>query len=265
VKAIPTTTSPNKAYWLRIRQPPLCAFANQPFALAAIYYDGAKTNARPLSLPQPEFLAPRLIDCANDPLGETEPFYAIQPPKPDVTVQIDIKSAINSSSNTLYEMNGSSFRANYNTPVLDLLHSGNSSYGPRSNVYEFGANESIRIIVQNHVPFAHPMHIHGQNMYVLDEGVGSWDGKTVIRPRNPQRRDTQILQPDGYIVIQLLSDNPGVWPFHCHFSWHVSQGLYVNIVQKKAEVMKQAEIPSIIEQTCRGKQALCSSSCTASC
>ena len=47
---------------------------------------------------------------------------------------------------------------------------------------------------------------------------------------NPQRRDVQLLQPDGYLVVQYDGDNPGVWPFHCHIAWHVSQGLYVNLL-----------------------------------
>ncbi|KAB8360960.1 hypothetical protein FH972_024692 [Carpinus fangiana] len=250
VKAKPSIKTSNNAYWLRVRQPPLCALASQPFALAAIYYNKAKTNSHPISSPHTSFLEPKLINCANDPLGLTEPLYAITPPEPNVTVKIDITTAVNETSNSLYEMNGSSFRGNYNEPVLRLLQVGDTNYGQQSNIYDFGTNESVRIVVQNHVPFTHPMHIHGQNMFVLDEGVGAWDGKTSIRPSNPQRRDTQILQPNGYIVIQLMNDNPGVWPFHCHFAWHVSQGLYVNIIQKKDKVKPQTEIPEIIKQTC---------------
>ena len=54
-------------------------------------------------------------------------------------------------------------------------------------------------------------------MFVLAEGMGSWDGN-LVNPQNPQRRDTQILQANGYMVVQLTADNPGVWPFHCHIA-----------------------------------------------
>lgn len=79
------------------------------------------------------------------------------------------------------------------------------------------------------------MHLHGHNFWVLAEGVGKWDGTTIVNKGNPQRRDPQILQPgtkDGpaYIVIEFQKDNPGVWPFHCHVAWHVSSGLYINIM-----------------------------------
>lgn len=66
-------------------------------------------------------------------------------------------------------------------------------------------------------------------MFVLSEGLGEWDG-SVEDANNPQRRDVQLLQPGGYMVVQIDAANPGVWPFHCHIAWHVSGGLYVNIL-----------------------------------
>lgn len=255
VTAKPQNETTNGAYWLRVRQPSLCALAGQPFGLAAIYYNGSDTDAQPLSLPQPDFLTPSLLDCANEALGTTEPFYPMTPAEPDTTVTIEISQIINETGHGLYAMNGQSFRANYNKPGLGAVQAGDGSFeaDPTQNVYNFGSNQTIRIIFENKVPFAHPMHIHGQNMYVLDEGTGSWDGKTVIRPENPQRRDTQILQPSGYLVVQLESTNPGVWPFHCHFAWHVSQGLYVNVVQKPEEVEAMADIPGVLAESCDGK------------
>ncbi len=95
---------------------------------------------------------------------------------------------------------------------------------------------SIRLVIRSLIPLAHPMHLHGHNFWVVAEGTGEWNG-TVTRPWNPQRRDTHILQgglptKDGvkYAVIDFLADNPGIWPFHCHVAWHVSDGLYLNIM-----------------------------------
>lgn len=122
------------------------------------------------------------------------------------------------------------------------------------------------------------MHMHGHNFWVVAEGTGVWDG-TVTRPKNPQRRDVQMLQPGsadtpGYIVIEFNADNPGVWPLHCHIAWHVSAGLYVNVMvnsspilctrfkgrektnmvastQERPDLITQQQIPSIMAQTCR--------------
>lgn len=242
------------AYWLRVRQPTLCALSLQPFALAAVYYNGINTDTKPLSLPNLDFITPTLINCGNDALTLTEPYYPIELDEPDTTITIQITQAVNETGYVHYEMNGQTFRANYNHPLLNLTYNGNISYpdDPQWNVYNFGDNETIRIIFENNVPFGHPMHVHGQNMYVVDEGVGAYDGSSAVRPTNPQRRDTQSLKPNGYLVAQLKADNPGVWPFHCHIAWHVGQGLYINVMQKPDQVT-QSEIPLVTAQSCDGE------------
>jgi FtsP/CotA-like multicopper oxidase with cupredoxin domain len=82
----------------------------------------------------------------------------------------------------------------------------------------------------------HPMHLHGHSFWVVAEGVGEWDG-VITRPENPQRRDTHIIDwgypspgKPSYVVIDFLADNPGVWPFHCHVAWHISDGLSMNVM-----------------------------------
>ncbi len=71
----------------------------------------------------------------------------------------------------------------------------------------------------------------------------------MINSANPQRRDVQLMQPDGYMVYQIDADNPGVWPFHCHIAWHVSGGLYINILEQPDQI-QSLDIPSSIPGTC---------------
>jgi hypothetical protein len=85
-------------------------------------------------------------------------------------------------------------------------------------------------------------------MFILAEGTGTWDGKTV-NPMNPQRRDVQIIRPNGYMVWQINADNPGVWPFHCHIAWHISSGLYSNIMERPLDLL-DLDIPSLMPETC---------------
>ena len=245
------------AYWLRVRQPVLCALSVQPFALAAVYYNGTDTQSRPKSLPNLDFITPTLINCGDAALAKTEPYYPIKLDPPETTVNIQITQTVNETGHTHYLMNGQTFRGNYNYPLLNLTYNGNTTYpdDPQWNVYNFGRNETIRFIFENNVPFGHPMHIHGQNMYIVDEGVGKYNGINAVRPTNPARRDTASLKPNGYLVAQLVSDNPGVWPFHCHIAWHVGQGLYINVMQKPDEVRQMNQIPGVVAQSCDGKSA----------
>lgn len=154
-------------------------------------------------------------------------------------------------------MNNSTFRADYNDPLLLEAKLGKRKFPSESNVYDFGGSKSIRLVVYNYAETGwHPMHLHGHNSYVLAQGTGIWDG-TVTNAANPQRRDVQLLPvaqsstEPGYIVLQIDADNPGVWPFHCHIAWHVSAGLYVNILERPASIKQDMQIPSIMAQTCR--------------
>ena len=139
-------------------------------------------------------------------------------------------------------------------PVFVLANRGQTSYSKEWNVYDFGFNSSVRVIIKNTIPAAHPMHLHGHNFNVLAEGVGQWDGK-VEHIRNTQRRDVQILQGGtaanpGYLVIQYNTDNPGVWPIHCHIAWHVSAGLYANLMEQPDKI-KRRRLPWSVMQTCK--------------
>lgn len=239
---------PNAAVWMRADISKPCSLANQYNALGAIYYEEADTDARPNSTATPY----DDTSCGNDPLDKTVPFYRFPATKdPAVTQTIDITLGKNSSGHTLWFMNDVSFRANYDHPLLILANKGNTSYpdDPQWNVYNFGTNSSVRIILRNNFFIPHPMHLHGHNFNVLAEGVGEWDGE-IKHIQNTQRRDTQQIQGNGYLVIQYNTDNPGVWPFHCHIAWHVSAGLYVNVMEQ-TEKIKQKKLPEDTMEVCK--------------
>ena len=226
-----------------------------PEAVAAIYYEKADTSAVPNT--NTTVPASEILKCANDDLSLTQPYYAITPTtRPTTSQNINITYQSNGTHN-LFFMNNSTFRANYNDPVLLDAKLGNNNYPADYNVYNFGSSQSVRLVVYNYAQTGvHPMHMHGHNMYVLSVGTGLWDGQ-VVNAKNPQRRDVQLLpqavdaNTPGYIVIQIDMDNPGVWPFHCHIAWHVSAGLYINILERPNDIKRDVSVPSIMAQTCR--------------
>ncbi|KAL9093271.1 MAG: hypothetical protein Q9165_004012 [Trypethelium subeluteriae] len=252
---VKATGQANGAYWMRstIGRDPSCG-DNQGVneAVAAIYYPSANKTAVPTTsstVTLPTF-------CSNDALTSTVPLYPIAAQEPTNTTDLTISAQINGSSVTLWYVNNSTFRDDYNDPVLLEAKLGNLTFAPERNVYNFGENKSVRFVVYNTFAFtSHPMHMHGHNFYVLATGYGTWNG-VVTNQNNPQRRDTQLLPPaqlDGtpaYIVVQFDLDNPGVWPFHCHIAWHISAGLYINIIERPADI-NETNIPSVMAQTCR--------------
>jgi FtsP/CotA-like multicopper oxidase with cupredoxin domain len=99
--------------------------------------------------------------------------------------------------------------------------------------------------------------LHGHNFQILATGYGTWDG-VITNPSNPTRRDVAMLERakqtskgiiPAYTVIQFFTDNPGLWPMHCHVAWHNSAGLFVNILTRPEDVQKEP-VPEVIEQTC---------------
>ncbi|KAK6840751.1 multicopper oxidase [Apiospora arundinis] len=76
-----------------------------------------------------------------------------------------------------------------------------------------------------------------------------WDG-TIVNPQNPQRRDVQLLLPGHYLVVQWNQDNPGVWPLHCHITWHASAGFLWMVLENPAAIQKDMAIPGVVAQTC---------------
>lgn len=91
---------------------------------------------------------------------------------------------------------------------------------------------------------------------MLAEGPGKWDGKTIINPHNPTRRDTHMQRRFGHLVIQFQTDNPGAWSYHCHIAWHASMGLNIAILEGGNELRSQnaygeyGQIRNVMQGTC---------------
>ncbi|KAJ5725494.1 uncharacterized protein N7483_006851 [Penicillium malachiteum] len=252
---VKATGSAKSSYWMRASIDIAClnATATYETVKAAIYYEDADTSAWPNSTSTATWES---NNCRNDPLDTTVPYYAQKPPSTVATTQtVEIDLGVNATGHYLFFVNNSTFRSNYNAPVLLLGRNGNFSIdNPDLNLYNFGSSTSIRFIVNNVYAMQHPIHLHGHNFWVLADGRGTWDG-TVTNPSNPQRRDTQILQPGStddpaYIVLEWRADNPGVWPLHCHMSYHVSAGLVLNVIERPDKI-KDLDIPASMAQTCR--------------
>ncbi|KAF2721326.1 multicopper oxidase [Polychaeton citri CBS 116435] len=226
-----------------------------PEAVAAIYYQKANTSAIPKTT---SLVASASMDyCGNDNLTTTVPYYPIRPQhRPGITHHINITYQSNGTNNLFY-MNNSTFRGDYNDPILLEAKIGKREFDPVYNVLECEKGESTRVVLYNYAQTgAHPMHMHGHNIFVLAEGYGEWDG-TVTNKHNPQRRDTQLLwnakdeNTPAYVVLQFTNDNPGAWPLHCHIAWHVSAGLYVTLLEEPALITSGLTLPSTSAQLCR--------------
>ncbi|KAK2033722.1 multicopper oxidase, partial [Colletotrichum zoysiae] len=246
VKANAANNNTRGSYWMRSNISS-CSMTNQPLGIAAVYYDQADQTLAPTST---AWDVPDPGNCVNDDLAITKPVMKLKPAAAAVNKTMEINVFRNASGIIQWSLDGVVFRGNFNQPTLLKYKKGDLAFDDDWNVDNFGNNGSIIVVVSNNSPVAHPMHLHGFNMYILHEGGGlTWDG-TITNPDNPQRRDVQQVRAGGHMVMQFDSnENPGVWPFHCHIAWHSSAGLFAQFLVQ-LEKVKQLNIPQKVTDTC---------------
>lgn len=141
-----------------------CSFDDgiSPEAVAAIYYENANTTSAPTTTSS--ITTDQLGDCGNDPLSNTTALCSITPdPDPPVSQNIDIVFGSNGTA-FVWFMNNSSFRGDYNSPVLQDVQQNNLTFPTEWNVYNFGSNSSVRLVIYNNFQFgAHPIHVGPPN------------------------------------------------------------------------------------------------------
>jgi len=74
--------------------------------------------------------------------------------------------------------------------------------------------DRVRVRIVNMSNLAHPMHLHGHDFKVIAK-----DGEPVP-PANQQWMNTLNVSPGETYDLAFISDNPGVWVFHCHELHH---------------------------------------------
>ncbi|KAI1102878.1 putative multicopper oxidase [Jackrogersella minutella] len=174
---------PTDSIWLRAYKPPNCSPGKEGsyLATAAIFFEDADRAEMPTS--QPGLNAYDKY-CGNDPLSKTVPVYPLTPGHPSVTEILPIELRPNGSSN-LWFMANRTFRVDYNAPQLMNARDGNVEFPHIQNVHNYGSNSSLRFIIENTGFHPHPVHVHGHNFWVLQEGRCG-DNETVFPDGQPE-------------------------------------------------------------------------------
>ncbi|MEW5756298.1 MAG: copper resistance system multicopper oxidase [Pseudomonadota bacterium] len=83
----------------------------------------------------------------------------------------------------------------------------------------FRRDERLRVILHNDTMMTHPMHLHG-----MWSELESPDGKFQAR------KHTINVQPAQRITFLVTADAPGHWAWHCHLLYHMSTGMFRQVV-----------------------------------
>ncbi|TXT04845.1 hypothetical protein VHUM_03928 [Vanrija humicola] len=140
-------------------------------------------------------------------------------------------SAINASTAA-----NTSFIANN---VGDQLNYVNPNYG----VFD--------LVVNSQDDGDHPFHMHGHTFFVMSQGDSHFYGdSSTLNTTNPMRRDTILIQSYGHVVLRMIMDNPGIWAFHCHITWHMEIGLLLTLTNLPSKIA-QFTLPDDLLANCK--------------
>lgn len=168
--------------------------------------------------------------------------------------------------------NDSSYRPNVRSPtlhrIIEGLQTSNESFSTSSasngvNALAFDTStelvvqtsgiRTIDLIIQNFDEGNHPMHLHGNKFWVLAQGHAYFPDydHLSLDLSNPIRRDTASVEGFGWMLIRFVSDNPGIWAFHCHMAWHSEAGLVMQFLNRP-EIMRDWILPEENLKLCDG-------------
>lgn len=79
--------------------------------------------------------------------------------------------------------------------------------------------ESVRVRLANPTMMEHPIHLHGQQFFVV-----AADGMT-LNPCARMEKNTVPVASGETWDIEFCANNPGSWPFHCHIPHHSANNM----------------------------------------
>lgn len=185
-------------------------------------------------------------------------------PEPDHTIQLDVVMQELDNGLPYAFFNNITYTAPKVPTLYTVLTAGELStsatvYGEYTHPQILNHLDVVEVILNNNDTGSHPFHLHGHNFQVISRTpsfgddfytYGNFPEPVPYNPDNhtafpeyPIRRDVIVLPPQGSVVLRFVADNPGVWFFHCHIDWHLSQGLASVFIEAPLQMQERLTIP----------------------
>lgn len=112
----------------------------------------------------------------------------------------------------LWTMGGYSFHNEWDYPTVLQALEGNDTWTEKQRVFQLPeADKWVYMAISSVFAADHPIHLHGHDFWILDQGFGTWNNQTSnFVLENSPRRDVAMLPASGHLVIAFKTDNPGV-------------------------------------------------------
>ncbi|KAF8525922.1 multicopper oxidase 2A [Hysterangium stoloniferum] len=197
------------------------------------------------------------VDNALDVDGFTHLRPLIPEPSPEVTKVYTMTMSFQkiSDARVLGFMNTTSWEIPRGDTTLLAVARNPKGYAPEGAIIApvdqlMITEDSIQVVelrIDNLDDGDHPFHLHGLRPWLMGSAPGRYIGQSV--DPHPLRRDTFVIPAFSYYIIRFVTDNPGLWAFHCHLVWHMAAGLLMQINSLPSK-SAQFDIPQDIISQC---------------
>lgn len=89
----------------------------------------------------------------------------------------------------------------------------------KASPIHFRLGERLRVILHNDTMMTHPMHLHGM-----------WSDLQSPEGTFQARKHTINVQPAQRLSFLVTADAPGHWAWHCHLLYHMSAGMFRQVI-----------------------------------
>jgi len=183
---------------------------------------------------------PGFTSCSIDIPSSLQPVPPLDAPPADIPIPLTIYFYPNAAEVVVAHFNNISYMTYKNTTILNLVRD-DEEIPASANFFEISKGQVVDLIINNLDTGEHPLHLHGHQFFVLAIGaplVGDFVAEnTTLETVNPLRRDTASVNPQSWIYLRFVANNPGVWIFHCHINWHSVAGLITGFVESREEIL----------------------------
>lgn len=253
-------------YWIRSWMNTYCFAADNPVLNPEVQALLTYTNTTSEPTESADWTTAFDLVCEDLVDSDLVPSNVTAAPPPDVIYVVDFAFEIGAYALDKAYLNTTTTWVPSTIPTLNQavagLHTTNSTFSaaglsqayPQSSqfVLDVPDYQVVDILLNSNDDGAHPFHLHGHTFWIMaqgSDGVFDWANYTTLDTTNPMRRDTLTINEYGWVLIRFVADNPGVWAFHCHISWHVEAGLLMQI-QERDDIMKDWTLPADVLGLC---------------
>ncbi|VUC24469.1 unnamed protein product [Clonostachys rosea] len=276
-----TNATTAESYWMRARMVTHC-FTTENDRLeseirAIMRYSSPNTQlseAEPASKDWPEVIE---VVCRDLNTSLLHPVHSMTPPAADDFLALRANFMIGAWALARGFFNGSTWHANTTYPSLHRFLDSEANVTSIessliTNEVDFEREDeyviqttgirTVDISINNFDDGSHPFHLHGHKFFILLQGTSGYPPTAEQMPAileenkalldNPLRRDTITVEGYAWAVIRVVLDNPGMWAFHCHNTWHAESGMLMQFMVR-SEVVKEWEVDPEQRELCRRK------------